>query len=458
MSVAHKFRNLCSFKNLMSIAKEMGRRSVAGIDGMKGKKFIESGVTERIHRILDSLTRGRYCFANYREQLILRGAKRPPRVIAIPTVRDAITLKILMRAIHSGFPEGETPLSFTIVSKIAQKLESGVFGAFVRVDIKDFYPSINHDVLFAALRRKVRSPKIMLLIKRAIQTPTVPAGIKGADFPHVEEGVPQGLSISNILANIYMLEFDQRWDKRQDCACFRYVDDILILCRIGEEEKILDEIEKDARKFHVNIHGRDSEKTQIATLADAEISYLGYTFKLKRSGKIAIGVRKAAMEKIRQSIINIFTAYRHSDKKNIRHLQWCLNLRITGCRFDGKWFGWIHYYSQANVSIAVELDKFVEKTMGVTRFQIPSDVKVECFANSMRAARTQRKIGIPNFDDEDEWPLESKRKLLAEVFSIRKISEISDEKVDRMFRAKIFRHVKQLQKDMHPEKGGDGEY
>lgn len=455
MSIAHKFRNLCSFKNLKSIAERLGRRSVAGIDGMKGRRFIESGMVDRIRQILRSLARGEYRFTRYREQLILRGANRCPRTISIPTVRDAITIRILMEAIRSGFPEGATPLSFIMVKKIIQKIEMGAYDAFMRLDIKDFYPSISHELLFAALRKKIRSPKIMSLIQQAIQTPTIPAGKKGTGFPLIPAGVPQGLSISNILANIYMLKFDKRWEKRSGCVCFRYVDDILILFCAENLDEIQSAIQNDEQDFRIKIHDDDSEKNQTGLLADREISYLGYTFKLKQNRKVAVGVRGAAMEKIRQSIINILTAYRHSNKRNAHHLQWCLNLRITGCHFDGKWFGWIHYYSQADVSVAVALDKFVEKTMGISRFGIPSELTVASFVTALRAARTHKKRGIPNFDSEEEWPIENKKKLLADVFSVHKIS---DEKIDRVFRAKIFRHVKQLQKDMHPETGGDGEY
>lgn len=462
MSIAHKFREMCSLKNLAKVAKDVCRRTVAGIDGIKGRRFIASGANEKIQRILASLKQGGHRFSRYRERLIVRGADREPRVISIPTIKDAIVLRILMKAIHAGFPGGATPMAFVIVRKVVQTLKKGEFGAFVRLDIRNFYPSINHNILLTTLGKKLRNPSIMSIVREAIKTPTVPSGKSGKKIPPKEKGVPQGLSISNILANIYMLEFDRRWKNRQDCAYFRYVDDILIFCRDGEEKKIKEEILAGARDICMEIHDDDSEKSKTGRVAGQGFSYLGYTFRIKHDGKVAVGARKAAMSKIRQSIINILTAYARSDQRNINHLLWCINLRITGCRFDGKWLGWMHYYSQMDISVAIELDKFVRKILRAPRFNVQDGLEVKSFVRVLREVRASSEAGkgkkrdIPDFDDENKWTPEEKRKLLREVFSFKK--QVSDEKLDRVFRAKIFRHVKQLQRDMIPNRGGDGEY
>lgn len=459
MSAIRKFRQLCSFESLKDIAASLCRRGIAGIDGVKGGKFLEQ-VDGHVRRILESLDRGDHNFSPYREKLILKGAGHAPRVISIPTIKDAIVLKILKEALTRAFPKGKTPPPFRVVESAISKFKSGEFNAYVRIDIKDFYPSIPHNALYGMLRKKIRCAKMLGLVMQAIGTPTTPMGKKPAN-PLSEKGVPQGLSISNILANIYMLELDRQWGARKDCAYIRYVDDILILCASGQEEKILEEIGESMRQLNLEIHPRGGGKTKTGKIfrgmkAKDEISYLGYTLRVANSGKVIVGVRAAAMRKMRQSIIDILTVYRHTRKKNIRHLEWCLNLRITGCHFREQWFGWVHYYSQANIAVAWTLDEFVKEALTASRFGISqherSKIKVKSFVRSMRKGR---KGGSPNFD---EYSVEEMKDVLNKVFpgTSKHLENPSDEEIRRLFSSKIFRHVKQLQRDMNPD-GEDGE-
>ncbi|WP_252365660.1 reverse transcriptase domain-containing protein, partial [Acinetobacter pittii] len=68
------------------------------------------------------------------------------------------------------------------------------------------------------------------------------------------EGVPQGLSISNTLAHIYLIDIDKHFISQKHLSYFRFVDDILIFCN----EQNITEIKKDLQNlFHkkrLNIH------------------------------------------------------------------------------------------------------------------------------------------------------------------------------------------------------------
>jgi len=61
--------------------------------------------------------------------------------------------------------------------------------------------------LKSRLKKKIRNPEIVAFIESAIKTPTV---IK-SDKNDLESkiGIPQGLSISNILAEIYLINLDR---------------------------------------------------------------------------------------------------------------------------------------------------------------------------------------------------------------------------------------------------------
>jgi retron-type reverse transcriptase len=80
-----------------------------------------------------------------------------------------------------------------------------------RGDIQQFYDAIPRDQLLAVLAERIKLPRLLSLIKHAINTPTVPTNAKRCEYHQHrrDKGVPQGLSISNLLANLYLHSLDQ---------------------------------------------------------------------------------------------------------------------------------------------------------------------------------------------------------------------------------------------------------
>lgn len=80
----------------------------------------------------------------------------------------------------------------------------------------------------------------------------------------VKNGIPQGLPISAVLANIYLFDFDldivNRWVKPHNVYYRRYSDDIFIIC----DKHLCDEIEKDIskliKKYEIKISTEKTEK------------------------------------------------------------------------------------------------------------------------------------------------------------------------------------------------------
>jgi retron-type reverse transcriptase len=48
-------------------------------------------------------------------------------------------------------------------------------------------------------------------------------------FPIEDIGVAQGNSLSRLLGNLFLYEFDLELNKRPDVRCIRYIDDFIIL-------------------------------------------------------------------------------------------------------------------------------------------------------------------------------------------------------------------------------------
>ena len=246
-----------------------------------------------------------------------------------------------------------------------------------------------------------------------------------------------------------MSEFDEQCERQEhgkNIRYFRYVDDILIFCFDGNAEAVWRDVHNALNdKLNLEIHCRDHEKTQLLPIRNNVIYYLGYALRIENE-KIVVGVREKSIANICQSIVNIFTAYRYWKMENrLELLRWRLNLRITGCRFHKKRYGWLHYYDQVTDWKAIEkLDKFVQHM--AKRFEVP-DTKFEKF---LHLAHEVKKKKSPNIPDFDKYDLSQKTELLSRVFSVNMKGK-TPEQIDKEFGDKIFWHIKQLERDMHTD-------
>lgn len=80
----------------------------------------------------------------------------------------------------------------------------------------------------------------------------------------VKMGIPQGLPLSAVLANLYLLDFDRSIIKKV-CKQFngyyrRYSDDLLVVCNIGNVEEIKQYIVSEIKKYQLEISLQKTEE------------------------------------------------------------------------------------------------------------------------------------------------------------------------------------------------------
>lgn len=120
-----------------------------------------------------------------------------------------------------------------------------------------------------------------------------------------EEGSPQGGNISPLLANIYLNEFDQEYQKR-GVAFARYADDIVLLAKSGRAARRLLETStkylEDTLKLKVN-----QEKSRVVSVfAIRNFKFLGFT--LGKNGKgIYIRVHVKSWKKMKSKLKELST-------------------------------------------------------------------------------------------------------------------------------------------------------
>lgn len=83
----------------------------------------------------------------------------------------------------------------------------------LKLDVRKFYPSIDHDIMKSVIRRKIKDPELLWLLDEIIDS---------------ADGVPIGNYLSQFFANLYLAELDHIV-KEQLRYYYRYADDIVLL-------------------------------------------------------------------------------------------------------------------------------------------------------------------------------------------------------------------------------------
>lgn len=408
-----------------------------GIDHLTHQNFW-ANLDQQIFIASSKVLNGSYKITKYKLKLISKGRGKVPRVISIPTIRDRVVLRALCDFLAEIY---DSDISFklpqSMVKAIKQDISSGHYDGFIKLDVSDFYPSIVHSEILRRLRGKIRDNQILNLIENALQTPTV---IKSSRTDvAVDVGVPQGLAISNILSTIYLLNIDKIMKGISGISYYRYVDDIFVLCNNKDVSDISQDLIRRFRWIGLTIHDpeSDSHKSTVGKLGE-KFDYLGYTFEGAR-----ISPKEASIEKLKDSLVSIFTSYKHSRNRSKNILLWRINLRITGCVFQNKRRGWMFFFSEINnETILHVLDKYVTKLENRFGVSISPKRFVRVY-HEIRHHKYETKY-IPNFDS---YSLDQMKELLVKYFNVN-LSLLRDDQVEYEFKKKIDKQVRELLTDV----------
>ena len=416
-------------------------RASVGMDRIIPDVF-DRNLSSNISIISRKVKAGTYKFTRYRQILISKGRDSNPRVISIPTIRDKLTLACLHSLLQDTFKnEIEDPLLHTLIDRITKEVQSKQYDSYVKVDIHRFYSSIEHAPLFSKLERKITDQRTLDLLESAISTATFPANGKIDRESRNLIGVPEGLSISNILANIYLSDLKQIMSLRYSISYFRYVDDILILCKTSDAENIQNDITaliSTIYKLQIN-----QEKTKHGLLSDG-VQFLGYEFFDNR-----ICVKPAVIQKIENALEDLFRL-RSRSAIGEKLFIWRLNLKITGCIYEGQKYGWLFYYSQLNdLSILYHLDWYVQKLL--ERFKINSDFKLKHFVRTY--FEINKNVSHSTYLlNVDLYDLDDKKKIIATVLQDDNKVPTNPEQVEKLFKEIMFKEIQKLEHDAYAVK------
>lgn len=433
-----------SAKNLRALyVSKVGLAPSVGLDKITSSHFANY-LDENIDILLRKVEKRTYSFTTYRQVLISKGPERAPRVINIPTIRDQLALSALSQVLDDVFEEQvKTPNPQGVVQSIVGELSRAAYESFVKVDIKQFYGSIPHDRLMKRIRRKIRKPQMLDMLERALTTPS-------ASFqPHSNStrracGVPEGLSISNKLGNLYLSDADEAMRTYGGIAYFRYVDDILILCPKDATAKIELYLSKQMKRLRLQT---SEAKCSKGDLADRSFEYLGYVF--LPDGRVS--VRKQSLFNLESALESHVKQYRNSKNKSL--WLWQLNLRITGCRisedsYSFERFGWLHYFSKINdVELVCHLDWLVKRLLYRHKVNLKNN-ELKTFKKTYYEVKYNSGYSnyIPCYVNGES--VAEKRKMLKTLFQMVDIDDLDDAEIEELFNRHVRKEARKLERDI----------
>jgi len=405
-----------------------------GKDGTTRVNFY-SKIDDECHIIYNKINDESYKFTTYKEKLISRGIKRLPRQISIPTIRDRLTLRVMLEVLKIHFPESQPVPPHKYIKDIKIFLnKTGKDFSFLRMDIKDFYPSIDHSIIEDILFKNDVHEKFISLILKALSNPT-----GSANQYENKVGIPQGLSISNSLSSIFMREFD-KINMIKYPFYRRYVDDIIV---INKNDLIIKDhlyLESKLKEINLESHSLNTPgKTEIKKITDG-VQYLGYEISDEK-----ISIRKMSVDKMFLNLSKVITCIKYKEKKK-RHI-YRLNLKITGCIFKNRRLGWIMFFNQTeNISQLKYIDKWINNQLHSKNIDI-CDLKTITKSYYEIRFNLNNTNYIPNFDLIE---IEKKKSILLELIDISSfdLNNMSREEIDHEFERVISREVSELERDI----------
>ncbi|MCA9422394.1 MAG: group II intron reverse transcriptase domain-containing protein [Nitrospira sp.] len=213
---------------------------------------------------------------------------RKPRVIAAAPFRDRVVHHAVMKVIEPSLDR--TFFTDSYACRRGKGVHAAVdryqawaqtYRYVLKMDVRHYFPSIDHDLLKEKLRRRLKDYRVLALLDRIIDgAPTLapeafyfPGDDMFSPFER-RRGIPIGNLTSQFFANLYLDDLDQYIKHVLKVRPYlRYVDDMVVLGhdkgRLAEiRAAVRDRLEVDRLRLHPH-------KAHISWVADG-LNLLGY--------------------------------------------------------------------------------------------------------------------------------------------------------------------------------------
>ncbi len=241
------------------------RDAAAGADGETWRSYGER-LEENLHDLADRLKRGAYRAKPVRRVYIAKADGRM-RPLGVTTLEDKIVQRATVEVLNTIYETDFLNFSYGFRPGRGQHhaLDALYAGLLTRkvnwvldLDIRGFFDSIDHGWLVKFVEHLIADRRVVRLIQKWLNAGVLEDGKR----MRVEEGTPQGSSVSPLLANLYLhYAFDlwvRAWRRKQasgDMIVVRFADDIVLgFQERSDAERFLKELAERMRKFGLELH------------------------------------------------------------------------------------------------------------------------------------------------------------------------------------------------------------
>ena len=269
-----KFNNLAHNLNVTTL-KEcfylLKKNKAPGIDGVRFDEY-EQNLTQNLENLVFRMKQ-----FSYRPQPVKRvyipKSKGKRRLIGIPALEDKIVQMCITRLLVAIYENDFVDSSYGFRPKrschdallsLNQMIMENPVNYVIDADIKGFFDNVNHKWMTRCLEERIADKNFLRLIVRFMKSGIIESG----KYLTTDEGTPQGVILSPILANIYLHYVLDLWMERilkretnGYVGFVRYADDFIICVQYKDNSHaILDRLKERLKKFDLEL---SKEKTKV---------------------------------------------------------------------------------------------------------------------------------------------------------------------------------------------------
>jgi group II intron reverse transcriptase/maturase len=252
-------------ERLHEVYLQLGRDAAAGVDGVTWRQYGEN-LGANLEDLSDRLRRGAYRPAPVRRVYIPKsdGRQRP---IGIPTLEDKIVQRATVQVLEAVYETAFLPFSYgfrpgrnqhSALDALAVGITRMKVNYVLDADIRGFFDTIDHEWMIRFIEHRIADQRVVTQIRKWMRAGVLEDGV----IVDVEQGTPQGGSISPLLANIYLhYVFDlwvQQWRNRHargDVIVVRYADDFIVgFQHESDARRLLEELRARLHEFKLELH------------------------------------------------------------------------------------------------------------------------------------------------------------------------------------------------------------
>lgn len=349
----------------------------------------EQDASHNLRSLAVRLSKGSFVFPPARGVKLLKANKKGWRPIVLASVQTRIVQRAILQVlqeVESLAPYFRNPYSFggikrskgnkdeyaavpAAIGAVLNSIRNG--GRFVVcADISSFFTLISKNAVSDVIASAVGQSDFMDLFRKAINVElsnVIELRSHAKRFPTEDIGIAQGNSLSPLLGNIILHEFDRDMNEG-DCRCLRYIDDFII---VAPTKKAATARLKKARRILAQIGmSLSEEKTSVEAIPVTDkFEFLGIEFinGLIRPASKARAKFLDSIRKICQESQKAMRAYRHGES-----LDKSKTLLGTLKRVDGAVHSWgKHYFfcrdEQFFYTMDEEISEIIRRYLGFYR-------------------------------------------------------------------------------------------